>query len=69
MQRVLTALFPNGGSTCRLAGDRHARRIAAESRNVDARLGDRTRDRAILPARQIEVFERYTKGGGALGLF
>jgi para-nitrobenzyl esterase len=55
-------------------GDPNGKRLTTwpkftdEQRQILA-LGDSTRDRTILPARQIEVFERYVKSGGALGLF
>ena len=55
-------------------GDPNGKRLTAWPKFTDDQkqileLGDRTRDRAILPARQIDLFERYTKSGGTLGLF
>ena len=55
-------------------GDPNGKRLTTWPKFTDEQkqileLGDRTRDRAILPARQIDVFERYVKSGGALGLF
>jgi para-nitrobenzyl esterase len=55
-------------------GDPNGKRLTTWPKFTDDQkqileLGDRTRDRAILPQRQIELFDRYVQGGGALGLF
>jgi para-nitrobenzyl esterase len=55
-------------------GDPNGKRLAtwpkltADDKQI-LELGDRTRDRPILPPRELDMFERYVKGGGEVALF
>ena len=55
-------------------GDPNGKRLTTWPKFTDEQkliveLGDRTRGRAVLAPRQLEMFERYAKSGGSLSLF